>query len=103
MHNVAQCRWLDQQDPGEILGAKQFSFQTDQGGVLQRAAVPTSSVTSRKRSKDFLHRLSDTMPPLLAAYDLLVRDPVDLNHAPLAGTWLVAVPRAVAPLECTDA
>ena len=102
MYDVAQCRWLDQQDPREILGAKQFSFQIDPGGILQRAAVPRSSATSRKPSKDFFHRSRETMPALLAVYDLLVRDPVELNHAPFADKWLVAVPRVVTPLECKE-
>src|ERR1700693_321731 len=102
MYDVAQRRWLDQQDSGEISCAKQFGFQIDPSGVLQRAAVLTSSATSRKRSKDFFHRRREAMPPLLAPYDLIVRHPVELNHATLARKWLVAMPRVVAPLECKE-
>ena len=33
MHDVAQRRWFDQQDPAKILGAERFSFQADTIGI----------------------------------------------------------------------
>ena len=39
------------------------------------------------------------MPALLAAHDFVARDPIELDHSPLAGKWLVTMPRIVAALE----
>ena len=39
------------------------------------------------------------MSALLAVHDFLSRDPVELDHPPLAGKGLVAMPRIVAAFE----
>src|SRR5438105_14696100 len=76
-----------------------MEFSTNRGGAsIEQFFTPSSS--SCKRPENFFYGRGETVPVLLAADDLFARDPVELNHPPLARKRFVAMPRIVTALEC---
>src|SRR6516164_1137774 len=74
-------------------------FKRTLSAFLANTRMLTQSAARRQQSEDFFHCRRKAMPALLAAHDFLARDPIELDHSPLAGKGLVTMPRIVAALE----